>query len=297
MSRRHPFLFLFITSLILSACGGSQTAEDVFEISSCSASKIESQFVVEWKDGRVTVEKAKDKQAFFDEFLNENANDVLHAEHNHRVVVAPPANNSPDANNKLETFASPVNWGVDKIEAAPVWNHAQGSGITVAVIDSGAEVSHFQLSGQLHQNPGEVAGNGIDDDGNGKIDDVNGWDFVADSGNVTEVLVGDSHGTHVAGIIAAAHSGDGLIKGVAPQAKILPLNFMDASRGGTIGHAIEAIDYAVAQGAKVINASWGSAGCSSILENKVAALADQNVLFVAAAGNSGNNIRMNVDKN
>lgn len=251
---------------------------------------MDSQFVVEWQDGKVTVVKSKDRDTFIRDVLEKNLDKIVRAEHDHRIQFTPPAKteSDEDSGGTIEASAAPVNWGVSITQADFVWPHAKGSGITVAVIDSGLETSNAQFQGQLHINPGEFGKTpGVDDDGNGLIDDISGWDFPGNTGNVTEVLVGDSHGTHVAGIIAAAHSGSDKVMGMAPEAKILPLNFMDATRGGSIGDALAAIDYAVAQGAKVINASWGSSGCSSILESKVAELTGKNVLFVAAAGNSG----------
>lgn len=247
-----------------------------------------SQFIVHWKNGDVTVERAKDVDSFFNDVLIEYEEDIVKAEHDHRIVVPKPGKKKKTDLSAQNAF---VNWGLSSIEASAVWPQADGSGITVAVVDSGVEITHPQLQPQLFVNPAEANGAaGVDDDGNGFVDDVHGWDFVNNTGNITDVLEQDSHGTHVAGIIAAQHQGNDKVMGVAPGAKILPLNFMDASRGGTLGDAIKAIDYAAEAGARVINASWGAAICSTILQDKVAQLGSQGVLFVAAAGNSGSDI-------
>ena len=254
----------------------------------CSSTKIENQFIVHWTDGRITVEHAVDEDEFFENVVLENEDLIQDVENNHRVTLLPPVRLPSE---KATASAAAVNWGIDKIEAETVWSHADGSGVIVAVIDSGADLTHPQLANQLYVNTAEKNGTaGVDDDGNGFVDDINGYDFAFETGNVTEVLVADSHGTHVSGIIAAEHIGSDNVKGVAPGAKILPLNFMDASAAGTLADAIRAIDYAVSQGAKVINASWGSGSCSTILEQKIASLGSAGVLFVAAAGNSGADI-------
>src|SRR5581483_1179215 len=101
-------------------------------------------------------------------------------------------------------------------------------------------------------NPGEIPNNGIDDDHDGYVDDVNGWDF---NGNVAAVTDYATHGTHVSGIIAGQAGPNGFT-GVAPNAKILPAKFIDATGSGAVGDDITGMDYAVARGARVINASW-----------------------------------------
>ena len=158
------------------------------------------------------------------------------------------------------------------------------SGVIVAVIDSGVEVTHPQLRNQIAINTAEIA-NGVDDDNNGYIDDIYGYDFAVHSADVGDT---SGHGTHVAGIILAEHN-VGPAKGIAPEAKLLALDFMDGE-GGQVSDAIEAIHYAVARGAKVINASWGGGLCSESLRTTIAALRAKGVLFVAAAGNSGNDL-------
>lgn len=164
------------------------------------------------------------------------------------------------------------------------WDVTTGSPTQiVAVIDDGVDFSHPDLAGSQWVNPGEVAGDGLDNDGNGLKDDVNGWDFCHEDASVHDVG-DDRHGTHVAGTIAARGNGIG-IAGVAPSVKIMAIKFLSSNDTGcgTDAQAIEAIAYAAAQGARIINASWGGYGVSSALGAAIAAV--PSVLVVAAAGN------------
>lgn len=168
------------------------------------------------------------------------------------------------------------------------WAITQGSAdVVVAVLDDGVDFSHPDLAGRAWTNPGEIPGNGIDDDGNGLIDDVNGWDFCRSSGTGDNTVYepGQTHGTHVAGSIAASGNGIG-IAGVAPKVKIMAVRFLsdDPDDGcGTDAQAAEAIAYAVSKGARIVNASWGGYGINPVLHDAIAAA--PSTLFVAAAGN------------
>ena len=161
--------------------------------------------------------------------------------------------------------------------------------VVVAVIDDGVDFSHPDLADRAWTNPGEAgakASNGIDDDHNGYIDDVHGWDFCNDD-NTLHDAGADGHGTHVAGTIAASLNGVGTV-GVAPGIKIMALKFIDDGRAcGTDDLAVAAIDYAASFGVPIINASWGGSEPSSVPD---AAIAGSKALFVAAAGNSGANL-------
>ncbi|HEX7172613.1 MAG TPA: cell wall-binding repeat-containing protein [Candidatus Limnocylindria bacterium] len=164
------------------------------------------------------------------------------------------------------------------------WNVTTGrADLVVAVLDDGVDFSHPDLAARMWRNPGEVAGNGLDDDGNGFVDDINGWDFCNDDATVQDA--GDFHGTHVAGSIAASGNGAG-IAGVAPNVKIMAVKFLDETDAGcgTDMQAAEAIEYATSEGAHIINASWGGTGFSATLEAAIAGVPD--TLVVAAAGNS-----------
>ena len=190
----------------------------------------------------------------------------------------------------LETPDDPYfgqQWALSAMHAPTGWDvGASPAPATVAVIDTGVDASHPDLAGRLWTNPGEIPGNGIDDDGNGYVDDVHGWDFFDWSPQVYSAADGDSHGTHVAGIIAAQRGNGVGVAGVAGNARIMVLKFLKPT-GGYTSDAIVAIQYAVAEGARVINASWGGTGYSQALCDAISQAADAGVTFVAAAGNSG----------
>ncbi|MDQ3428319.1 MAG: S8 family serine peptidase [Actinomycetota bacterium] len=176
------------------------------------------------------------------------------------------------------------------IDAPEVWDTTTGTADTVvAVIDEGIDVNHPDLNGNIWTNSGEVPGNNIDDDKNGYVDDVHGWDFYHDDATVYDAADGDKHGTHVAGTIAAeGNNGEG-VTGVNWRASIMPLKFLGPDYGSIPG-AVKAIDYAVAEGAKISNNSWGCGGSGCYSKTLKAAIdrADgAEHLFVAAAGNDG----------
>lgn len=150
-------------------------------------------------------------------------------------------------------------WGRDLVKAPAVWAQGiTGQNVTVAVIDSGVDYTHSELKDNIWSNPKEIAANGIDDDQNGYIDDIRGWDFTGSGDNDPNDSPADGHGTHVAGMIAAARNSND-VTGVAPDAKIMPIRVFDATT--TIGdpsfnvRLIQGIDYAINNGAKVINLS------------------------------------------
>ncbi len=171
------------------------------------------------------------------------------------------------------------------IGAFEAWDVSTGSGTIIAVIDTGVDVTHPDLRPNLWTNPGEVPGNGVDDDGNGYVDDVHGYDFVHDDGDPDDR---EGHGTHVAGT-AAAKGDDGYgVVGAAFDAQIMGLKFLDRGAGGYSSMAAAAIHYAVNNGADVINASWGGYGQSTAIRNAIAYARSRGVLFVAASGNQAN---------
>jgi hypothetical protein len=158
----------------------------------------------------------------------------------------------------------------------------------VAVIDSGVDYDHYVFtdSGAIWSNADEIPGNGIDDDGNGYIDDIRGWNFVA---NNNDPMDDDNHGTHVAGIVLGMTQD--ILKPTPDTSiiQIMPLKFLDSQGVGTTADAIEAIEYAVANGAHVLNNSWGGGAYSQALHDAIITAYNGNRSFVAAAGNSANN--------
>ncbi|MGE0026214.1 MAG: S8 family peptidase [Thermoleophilia bacterium] len=180
-------------------------------------------------------------------------------------------------------------WALPKIGAPTGWDAATtGTPVTVAVIDTGIDTTHPDLSGRLWTNTGEIPGNNVDDDGDGLKDDVHGWNFADDDAQLYSPADNETHGTHVAGTVAAQRDNALGVAGVADNARIMVLKFLKPD-GGYTSDAMQAIDYAVAHGAKVINASWGGADYSQPLCDTIQLAGDAGVLFVAAAGNDSAN--------
>lgn len=168
------------------------------------------------------------------------------------------------------------------INAISAWEINNGdSSVMVGLLDSGVDISHVDLSANIYENQKETI-NGVDDDYNGFIDDVNGWDFYNNDNTIYDSKTEDIHGTQIAGVIAASENGKGII-GVAPNIKILPLKFM-GNEGGSIIDAIRAIEYADGMGVKIINCSWGWKGSryNRVLE---AIMKSKDILFICASGN------------
>jgi subtilisin family serine protease len=180
------------------------------------------------------------------------------------------------------------------IDAPEAWGITTGSpGIIVAVVDTGVNYNHPELSGNMWINTGETPGNGIDDDRNGFIDDIRGWDFFD---NDNDPMDFDSHGTHVAGTIAARGNNAEGITGVMWNARIMALKIAGVEAFAATSDIVSAINYAAANGARIINASWGRLAAPgetedlrSILRGAIEAAGARGVLFVAAAGNEANN--------
>ncbi len=175
------------------------------------------------------------------------------------------------------------------IDAPEAWDITTGSSnIVVAIIDTGADLDHKDLLANIWTNAGEIAGDGIDNDSNGFIDDVNGWDFADDDNDPNDI---NGHGTHVAGTIGAVGNNNQGVVGVNWNVSLMPLRFIDASGFGTTADAIDAIQYVTTAkttyGVNVvaINASWGGGGYSAALKDAIETAGDAGILFVAAAGN------------
>ena len=168
----------------------------------------------------------------------------------------------------------------------PAWEISQGNGVAIAVIDTGIDITHEDLVNNIWQNPGEIPDNGIDDDQNGYIDDINGWNFVDENNLVHNPGDNQQHGTAIAGVIAAEKDNNTGIAGVAPLAKILPLKAFHNGYAYT-SDIIEAIGYAASMGGRIVNCSWESAAPNPIL---LETMAETDILFVCAAGNSGENV-------
>ncbi|HZH99328.1 MAG TPA: S8 family peptidase [Fimbriimonadaceae bacterium] len=184
---------------------------------------------------------------------------------------------------------SPANQFGSGAGAAWLAGYVGSSTIYVGVIDEGVDLNHVDLS-HARGNPNETL-NGVDDDGNGYVDDTDGWDFVNNDRTVYDGGNGDKHGTHVAGTIGAARNGTGVV-GVAPNVKIISAKFLGRN-GGSLTNAIKAIDYftnlKVNEGINILatNNSWSGGGYSQALKDAIDRAGAANIGFVAAAGNGG----------
>jgi thermitase len=194
-------------------------------------------------------------------------------------------------------------WGLQTVDAESAWSN-NASDVVVAVIDTGADLTHPDLRAALWTNPGESgvldhpkcrdarylqsafcdkSRNGVDDDGNGFVDDVHGWNFAGGNDDLTDNA---GHGTHIAGIIGA--TGDYGLRGVAPNARMMILKYTDPKTSGDpLINTIRAIEYATRMGAKIINYSAGGKRPSRLERDAIAAAGTRGILFIAAAGNEG----------
>ena len=167
------------------------------------------------------------------------------------------------------------------VNAVEAWRQSRGKGVIVALADTNIDIEHPDLDSNIWTNAGEVAGNGVDDDKNGYVDDVHGWNFGKNNARPQDG--GQSHGTHTAGIIAAA-AGNGIAgSGVAPDVTLMPLAILTG--GATTANAIKAFDYAVKNGANVISNSWGNNIYEPALAASVKSTVAAGVSVVVASGN------------
>ncbi|MBE9209374.1 S8 family serine peptidase [Nostoc sp. LEGE 06077] len=176
------------------------------------------------------------------------------------------------------------NWGADLVNAPEAWNKGYtGKGVVVAVIDTGVDYNHEDLKNNIWTNTKEIAGNGVDDDGNGYVDDVRGWNFVNNNNNTLDQ---NGHGTHVSGTIAGEKNNYG-VTGIAYDAKIMPVKVLNDSGSGSYSAIANGIYYAANNGANVINLSLGGSFSNKTLQNAIEYANSKGVVVVMAAGNDG----------
>ncbi len=182
-------------------------------------------------------------------------------------------------------------YSLNLVNAPAVWDlNIDCSGVTVAIIDSGALCTHPDLAANIWTNPGEIPDNGIDDDDNGYIDDIHGWDFVDNDHTIND---GKGHGTHVAGIISAQTNNGIGVASLARNAKIMPLRTFDNNGNTSFDQIYKAIAYAHSMGADIVNNSYATTGKAipedtiQIFKSNIEKCGD--MLFTAAAGNSSAN--------
>lgn len=175
-------------------------------------------------------------------------------------------------------------YGMDKIAAPQAWDeNIDCSSVVVAVIDTGMDYTHPDLTANIWTNPGEIPDNGVDDDSNGYVDDVHGWNFV---NNSNEVMDDNGHGTHVSGIIGAVGNNGTGVAGVAWNVKIMPIKTLNANGQGYVSDSIKAVQYANSMMVPISNNSYGGGDYSSLFAD---AISQGDSLFVAASGNDSSN--------
>lgn len=174
------------------------------------------------------------------------------------------------------------------INALLAWDITKGSRqVRIAVIDTGIDYTHPDLVRNMWVNSAEQGGKkGVDDDGNGYVDDVYGYDFA---NNDSDPMDGNGHGTHCAGTIGAVHNDGVGVAGVMDQVTLVPIKFLDDSGSGSLDAAIQSIDYATKMNVDLMSNSWGGGGRSEALNEAIKNAADKGIIFTAAAGNSSSN--------
>ncbi|TAK03550.1 hypothetical protein EPO34_00085 [Patescibacteria group bacterium] len=183
-------------------------------------------------------------------------------------------------------------WYLGKIKAFDAWDTATGSAnVVVAVLDTGLDLDHPDVAGNLWTNPGEIPGDGLDNDQNGHVDDLHGWDFVDDDalpdpspapGDEAEATI---HGTAIAGVIGAIGNNGTGVSGVNWQVRLMPLRILDREGSGNSADATAAIRYAMRSGASVINLSFTGAEVDGVFRQTIKDAYDAGVVVVAAVGN------------
>lgn len=225
-----------------------------------------------------------------------NLPEIEYAEPNYIYQHCATSNDTYFTNGSLwgmySSSSSPAN--LYGCQAAAAWaaNKTGSNTVYIGIIDEGYMYTHEDLAANAGTNPGEIAGNGIDDDGNGLKDDVYGWDFAGNNNTVFDG-VGDDHGTHVAGTIGGLGGNGKGVAGVCWSVKLLNAKFL-GSTGGTTANAIKAVDYFTdlkKKGLNIVatNNSWGGGGFSQLLLDAIKRANNAGILFIAAAGNSGTN--------
>jgi subtilisin family serine protease len=175
-------------------------------------------------------------------------------------------------------------WGMQKIGMPAVWDAQRGSAnVVVGVVDSGIDFSHEDLAPNVWTNPGEIQGNGIDDDLNGWVDDVHGVNCITDTGGGMDDF---GHGTHVAGTIGAVGNNAIGVAGVNWSVRLMALKFLGSSGAGTVANAVKCLDYATSMGADLTNHSWNGGSFSQAMYDAIARARAAGDLMVASAGNS-----------
>lgn len=269
-----------LLSLLMIISGCNSKIPDKYketETQECLKQKIQDQFIVHWKYKKVQILQTTQ----LNQFLQKNEGLIQFVEPNYNLVFNGPAQNFQQEYNSLaENFL--IDSGIDQQWARGFLGQNQ----IIAVIDSGVNLDHPNLANHFYQNQSEIPNNGIDDDQNGFVDDISGWNFVSQNSLVVDEI---GHGTSMAGIITGNHSGQPQKSlGLAPESLILPLDILSSSTGSEFD-AKNAIDYAVLMKVNIINNSW-SIQCSEYLSSAVQMYENSNLIFVNSAGNQAQDV-------
>ncbi|MDH5217290.1 MAG: S8 family serine peptidase, partial [Gammaproteobacteria bacterium] len=215
-----------------------------------------------------------------------NASGIIAAEPNYFVYAHNTFVNDPLFYNQVALHNEGQTGGLDDvdIDLPEAWDIQQGKEIVVAILDTGIDYNHEDLFSNIWTNAKEIPDNGIDDDLNGYVDDVNGWNFLS---NVNVPGDDNGHGTHVAGIIAAENNNDIGVAGINHNAKLMPVKVLNSQGVGTISNAVQALQYAINNGAALSNLSWGVPSFSQVLYDAIENAGAKNHLIVTSAGNDG----------
>ncbi|OFZ30031.1 MAG: hypothetical protein A2622_09245 [Bdellovibrionales bacterium RIFCSPHIGHO2_01_FULL_40_29] len=284
-SRHHRLFYLLICNLmIVIGCAKDEPPLVESQTYECQRTKLENQFIVHWKNKKPTLLNSPYEN--LKKFKIDHKNSIDFIEPNYRIA---------QKQNFISDFYSPPirlqnRSAHDMIHTTAAWQAGfRGQGIVVAIIDTGINLNHPQLRNRLALNEieSQFGENGIDDDNNGFVDDIFGWNFVDSRADAIDE---HGHGTAMAGVITGSSFNRPSLS-MAPEAKILPVDFMNET-GGTEFHARQAMEYAISRQVHIINNSW-SINCSQLLKQAFINWNQENVIFVNASGNSPVDVVMN----
>jgi subtilisin family serine protease len=247
--------------------------------------------VQHWRLGRgVSVEKALEiisRPPFRDYIAYAEPNYIVHVDQQFSQFANDPRRGDLWAMHNIGQTGGLKDADIDALEAwqFQLLNQPAPGAVVVGVIDTGIDYTHPDLKDNIWTNPGETPNNGIDDDSNGYVDDMHGWDFF---NNDSDPMDDNGHGTHVAGTIGAVGDNDIGVAGVSWQVKLMAVKFLGSCGSGTTSGAISAILYAAKFHVPITNNSWGGGNRSKALQD---AIASSGALFVAAAGNSASSTK------
>ncbi|AZZ38186.1 alkaline serine protease [Bdellovibrio sp. qaytius] len=263
MQNKLQKCLLVLGLVILTGCNNSKTKESVFAETAqsyCESNTLKNRYVVQWEDGSITVETTDthiSDDHFRETFVKDNLALIKHVDRDFEIKLRQATSSD------VHTEATNLSWGPERMVADQVWAQGyKGQGIKVGVVDGMVDATHVQLAGNVIST----------EQFNNEVNDPNL----------------NIHGTHVAGIIAADPN-LGPVGGVAPSAKIIAGQFISNAGGGSLGDAILAMNSVANKGARIINMSWGGAGCVTALKDAIQALSNRGILIVTAAGNDGVN--------